>query len=335
MEDFFKISYGERDESDSMKIKSDRAQRIREQILKTAQDCIDKAGQERPEVRWLREKFAYIQEKYALKSRTQTDRFLYERMYGREADTPAAYLKIRYWRTGRYTPVNREQCRRLGEALELSTTDRWYLLQGYYDRRDVAYDSPADWESRKCRDQCAFLARLARDYLDRKTEAELSALKIRPEERHAYFRHVYFTDAFRYVKVPKERIMKSLGKHITSTRYDSELRRQMHLQGEIPRKTMLRHLFILNAPELTREKIDAQLVFLGYLPLCEEHTMAGGERLDLLLIRLLEGYAQVYDPGKPQESGAWLQETCRALDAFFEERGEPRMRFMHFKALEL
>ena len=98
---------------------------------------------------------------------------------------------------------------------------------------------------------------------------------------------------------------------------------------------MLRHLLILNAPELAREKIDAQLAFLGYLPLCEEHTMAGGERLDRLLIRLLEGYARVYDPGKPQESGAWLQETCRELDAFFAGRGEPRMRFMHFKALEL
>lgn len=31
----------------------------------------------------------------------------------------------------------------------------------------------------------------------------------------------------------------------------------------------------------------------------------------------------------------WLQKMCRRLDAFFAEQGKPRMRFMHFKALEL
>ena len=135
--------------------------------------------------------------------------------------------------------------------------------------------------------------------------------------------------------VPGERSIRTLRKHITSTRYDSELRRQMRLQGEIPRRTMLRYLIILNGPAICLESVNEQLDLLGYLPLGREHTMTGGERLDALVIRLLESYREIYDPLCPGDSHAWLQKMCRRLDAFFAEQGKPRMRFMHFKALEL
>lgn len=164
---------------------------------------------------------------------------------------------------------------------------------------------------------------------------EQCSLHIRPEERGKYFRHIYFTDAFHYVTVPGERSIRTLRKHITSTRYDSELRRQMRLQGEIPRRTMLRHLIILNGPAICLESVNEQLDLLGYLPLGREHTMTGGEWLDALVIQLLESYREIYDPLCPGDSHAWLQKMCRRLDAFFAEQGKPRMRFMHFKALEL
>lgn len=82
-------------------------------------------------------------------------------------------------------------------------------------------------------------------------------------------------------------------------------------------------------------KANEQLDLLGYLPLGREHTMTGGERLDALVIQLLESYREIYDPLCPGDSHAWLQKMCRRLDAFFAEQGKPRMRFMHFKALEL
>ena len=60
------------------------------------------------------------------------DRLLCERMLGREPRTGTESLKIRYWRTGRYTPVNREQCLRLAGALEL--TEEFYRCFPLCDR---------------------------------------------------------------------------------------------------------------------------------------------------------------------------------------------------------
>ena len=273
--------------------------------------------------------------RYKLKSKIQVDRLLCERMLGREPRTGTESLKIRYWRTGRYTPVNREQCLRLAEALELTEEEKRFLIQGYFDRSETVYDTPEKWNSAPCIEKCSLLQKLEERYLAGIPRELLEELHIRPEERGKYFRHIYFTDAFHYVTVSGEHSMEMLRKHITSTRYDSELRRQMRLQGEIPRKTMLRHLLILNAPMVSLETVNRQLNFLGYLPLSEDHTLTGGERLDSLVIRLLEGYGEVFDPRQPRRSLCWLQEACREMDRLFVEMKRPRMRFMHFKALEL
>lgn len=69
------------------------------------------------------------------------------RMLGREPRTGTESLKIRYWRTGRYTPVNREQCLRLAGALELTEEEKRFLIQGYFDRSETVYDTPEKWNS--------------------------------------------------------------------------------------------------------------------------------------------------------------------------------------------
>ena len=78
------------------------------------------------------------------------DRLLCERMLGREPRTGTESLKIRYWRTGRYTPVNREQCLRLAGALELTEEEKRFLIQGYFDRSETVYDTPEKWNSAPC-----------------------------------------------------------------------------------------------------------------------------------------------------------------------------------------
>ncbi|HJA65732.1 MAG TPA: hypothetical protein H9955_05435 [Candidatus Mediterraneibacter cottocaccae] len=302
-------------------------------VMKAAQACIDDAGEERPEVVWLKERFDNIRKKYFLRTRMEADRFVFERMYGCPPQTDTDCLKIRYWRTGKYTPINREQCRMLGEALELSGEEMLFLFQGYYDRSATVYMEGED--SEEYREKCRRMEGLIRRYLAHIPEETLNRLKIAPSERDHYFRHLYFTDAFRYVCEPVRENTAALKKHITSTRYDSEIRRQMKLLGEIPRRTMIRHLIILGAPGLTLDWMNRQLKAFGYLPLREEHTMTGGERLDRLLISILAEYEKTRAGKTNEENRIWLRRSCRILDDFYKKKKYRRMRFMHFKSLEI
>ena len=87
--------------------------------------------------------------------------------------------------------------------------------------------------------------------------------------------------------------------------------------------------------ELSLDFMDGMLGKLGYLPLAPEHTLRTGERLDLLLIRLLKWYETVC-AGKQDKKACmlWMQEGLRELDELLDKRGMQRYRFMLFKALE-
>ena len=208
------------------------------------------------------------EEIWPLNSRKETDILIYERMYGRQPERTSDYLKVRYWRTGRYTPANRSVCLNLAQALELSQDETKFLLQGYYDCCDTLYpDSESaaktgeDYLSRY-----EYMKELIRTYLRRIPEKTMRKLRIDPDERSHYFRHLYFYRRVSLHLPPAAPESEVFRKHITSTRYDSELRRQIKLEGEVPRRTMLRHLLLLNAPDLSVEKISGQLAFFGYLP---------------------------------------------------------------------
>lgn len=302
-------------------------------VMKTALECLDESEEERPEVIWLKDRFDRIRRKYSLGTKMKTDRFVYERMYGHPPRTDTDFLKVRYWRTGKCIPINREQCRLLGNALELSADEMGFLIRGYYDRGGTLYRIEED--SGEYRKKCRRMEKLIGKYLESIPEETLAELKIPPTEKQHYFRHLYFTDAFHYVCEPGGKNTAVLSKHISSAHYDTEIRRQIRLLGEIPRKTMIRHLIILGAPELTLEWMNRNLEEFGYLPLREDHTMTGGERLDRLLIRLFREYEKNCISGEKTENRKRLREICRKLDEFYKEQKCMRMRFMYFKSLEL
>lgn len=329
-----------------------------EKLLRLADTCMVLSEKPRPEVLWLQEKFERLQKNNELKSKIDADRLVFERMYGHPPEKISNMLKIRYWRTGRSTPSNRAQCLLLAEALELSETERKDMLHGWCDlstdcyseqsvlREDFYEGRPAD-ACLDCRvhnesfsrdnlyeKRCVYLEKLTRHYLCSVPNSHLESLRIPRGRAAAYLRHIYFTDSLHYVHLPNVD-RKVFLRHISSINFNSEFMRQSKLLGEIPRKTMIRHLLIMGLPELTRTDLDRGLALLGYLPLSEEHTMTGGERLDWLLIRLLDLYEEVCSSTDAEERLAWFQEACRILDACFAERGHERLRFMHFKAQDL
>ncbi len=117
----------------------------------------------------------------------------------------------------------------------------------------------------------------------------LTTLNISQDKAEYYLRHLYFTDALNYID-SSNTSRALLTKHIISSGYDSEFSRQLRLIGEIPRKTMLRHLLTMRLPAYTLDQLNKDLVFLGYLPLDEEHSLIHGERMDWLIIHFLELY---------------------------------------------
>ena len=99
------------------------------------------------EDQWIQEIFDRIRAKYSLPGRMETDLFVSRRLDG---NGKSAQLKVRYWRTRRHLPKNREQCIRLGRALELSDVEMVVLLQRYYDSSDCEFrrncqDSEQHW----------------------------------------------------------------------------------------------------------------------------------------------------------------------------------------------
>ena len=90
------------------------------QLHKIAEKCIQLTGKERPEVIWLQEHHKKLQNDCGLKSKIDTDQLLYERMYQKKLKELHNLTKLRYWRTGRSVPGNREQCLSYGHALGLS-----------------------------------------------------------------------------------------------------------------------------------------------------------------------------------------------------------------------
>lgn len=97
---------------------------------------------------------------------------------------------------------------------------------------------------------------------------------------------------------------------------------------------MIRHLLILGMPFVNWKIMDKKLSALGYLPLTEEHTLTDGERLDWLLVRLLELYEKCCTGKEPEECVIWFQKACLILDRYFAEKKEDNFRFMFFKALK-
>ena len=295
-------------------------------ILQLARECVEMSEKVRPEVIWLSDVYDWFRERKGIRRKADADILISERMHG-----ISALLKVRYWRTGKHIPLNREQCQKLGMALELDENEMRSLLQRYYDRTDISWlaePETSDWVYWERRNR---MEDLQKEYLTKTDPDRFLHRSVTNGKQKENFRHLYYVDAGRYTLLGDQ---SDYLERAASMSYHTELKRIMLLLGEIPRKTMIRHIIILCAPYLSAERLNENLKVFGYQPLDEKHTQIDGTHLDWLLIRILKIYADCCSGKDPEECILWLQKCFRILDQFFADQGITGLRLMHFKALE-
>lgn len=303
----------------------------KKEILNLADACIRECRNPRPEKLWLDGMVSLFMEKYRISDKAELDALLYTRMYGR---TPGQsdILKIRYWRTGRHIPSKREDYVYFGEALDLSDSGMRYLIQMYFNRCDLCFSReevrhPQETERREIyQKRIELLHSLTGEYLERIHPDLMVRTGVKPESLERNLRFLYFTDSLGYTE------NRAVPDRTASLSYDAEFRRILRLEGEIPRRTMLRHLILLGNPFLNKRLLTERLEALGYCGLHHDHTGVKGERTDAFLIDLLDLYENTCSGWDPQECAAWLRGALRIADVRFLQSGSSALRFMYFKA---
>lgn len=286
----------------------------------------------RPEQQWMERMYDRFRAKNGGLGKAEADAFLFRKMYAAEPEKKSDTLKIRYWRTGRHLPVSREQCRLFGKALELSKEEERFLFQGYCDRCDRVFEDGGLEE--EYRERAALLEKLADEYLAKVNPLLKRQLYHSGTNLARSLRHLYYTDAKGYIYSGEGEGNLQVGRHISSLNYMSEFGRQMKLLGEIPRKTMIRHLMIFASPFVNGERLSRLLEGLGYLGLDENHTQADGSRLDRLLLGFLRFYGECCAGEEPAQCQSWLRQASRVLDEYLEKRQSASLRLFYFKALK-
>lgn len=303
-------------------------------ILSLADECISLQEQERPELRWLKERYRSFQLSNHLKKKSDADQLIYQKMYSKKPEKNSDILKIRYWRTGQHMPLNRKECIALGRALSFEEKDMFFLIQNYFDKSYTIYEDSASFQLSDYLQKRNFMNQLTKKYLRQTSAERMSFLNITPNMLEHNLRHIYYTDAITYIHASNPKSNPNvLARHITSRNYDSEMQRLLRLQGEIPRKTMIRHLILVGMPYLTQAELNRQLEFFHYLPLTEQHTLVGGEHYDWLLIRLFQMYEEMSRYFDFHTCWSWFRKSSQILDKYFLERKQPKLRFMYFKSL--
>lgn len=306
-------------------------EKIEKQIRMLVDNCLEAGKKERPENQWMKLKYDRFRIEAGGLAKAEADKYIYRKMYGADPAKASDTLKIRYWRTGRHLPVTREQCITFGRAINLSEKEMKYMIQAYYDRCDYVFEEGSQ--------QHVYLKRklqmdeLVKEYLEKvHPSLKLRLYRFGNNMEHN-LRHLYYTDAKSYLKnCTVEEI--EVEPHITSINYESEFSRQMKLLGEIPRKTMIRHLLIFSMPFINRELMNKRLELFGYLPLDREHTQVDGSRLDQLLLGVFELYEKYCTGKEPLECVKWFHHMYSVLDHYLENIGNTSLRFLHFKALK-
>ncbi len=250
------------------------------------------------------------------------DKLLFERIFHRVPQMASDTLRIRYWRTGQHYPVNHATALAFAKALELTEEETRWLIQSWMNKRDLDGKMLAE-DSMLHRERRLRLQLLSKEYFLRKNAKGFTFNR---------FRHCYFLDALEYTKQfsVAPQLLKGT---INSINYDSELKRSMQLSGEIPRRTMIRHLILFAMPELSLEKLQEQLIFFGYLPLEEYHTMTGGEYCDRIVMEMVRDFELLRASGGKEQAERWFHRCYRMLDEYFVQERQPAYRFLYFKAL--
>lgn len=299
-------------------------------ILALVEECLELGKQERPEKQWIGRMYERFRENHGMPGKAAADELIFRRMYGYAPGKASDTLKIRYWRTGRHLPGSREQCMTFGKAMELTEEEMLYLIQGYYDRCDRVFETEVT--DAVYQERLRLLGRLKQEYLDKVHPVVRLQIYQTGTELEQSLRHLYYTDASRYFSFREPEKMK-IGRHITSINYLSEFGRQMKLLGEIPRRTMIRHLLLFGIPFINRRLLSCRLEYFGYLPLSMAHTQVDGSCLDRLLLGFLSLYEECCTGMDPEDCDRWFREAYGILDRHLEKQGNGSLRFLYFKAL--
>ncbi len=307
-------------------------EQVKAELEELARACIRLGEEERPEMVWLKKRYERFRKAEGIFKKTEADELIYAKMYASLPQRPSDTLKIRYWRTGRHMPVNRSQCVAFGRALDLSEEEQRELLISYCDRCDRTFGTepePETPEGRIYEQRRSRLEELTAEYLDKIHPIRRMRMGVRRQDMKHYLRHFYYMDARTYLG---QKNHKGSEKHFDSINYDSEFSRQMLLLGEIPRRSMIRHIIIFAQPFLNRRLVSEYLEGFGYLPLTEKHSTARGSHLDRLVLGFLKLYEESCRGMDPAECSVWLQEAYQCLDVCLGEKED--LRFLYFKALK-
>ena len=286
----------------------------------------------RPEVLWLQKQYLLFMKESGLSTKRDSDAFLYEKMYAALPENNSQMTKIRFWRTGHHVPSDRKQLLMFGKALGLTGEDQQYLLQAYADRSDLVFDESSvgcvQYQKRR-----EIMDELIQEYLGKLHPAEQWKYGILSKDPLPSLRHIYFSQACEYTFRAGESDNQKISR-MASISYGSELLNNIRLLGEIPRKTMIRHILIMCIPFINERVVSMYLSAFGYCPLDAGHTLIGGERFDAMLLGILALYQDCCLHKSPEECREWLQNAFRYTDQYLRIRGWHRLRPFYFKALE-
>ncbi len=301
-------------------------------IIALAREVIAREPKKRPEAERIREWASRLARAEGTGSLADLDRLIYTKMYG-ELPVRAGALKIRYWRTGHHIPRDREEALLFARALGLDEAETLYLLQTVMEKSDRIF-SDGEWPDAEYVRRAERMEEMLREYIAGVPPARMIQLDIPYERLNGFARHLFCIDALQASALAAEASEAAvIENHMSSINYEAEFLRICRLQGEIPRRVMLRHIFLLGLPYLNRRLVDERLRELGYLPLTEGHTNPVGALADDLVIGILSLYESECSGKDPLECRSWLLEQLRALDLYLRDSGRDGYRFLCFRSL--
>lgn len=306
------------------------------EVIQLAKSVISQEPARRPEARWIQHWVDQLADAEGIRSRAETDQLIYEKMYAR-APKKTDTTKIRYWRTGYHLPSGREEALAFIKVLQLNQDEKVYFLQACMEKSDLVFEEipgPEHAFYSKYKERTALMENMISEYISFVPPPRIFQLDIPYEKLGSYARHLYCIDALSATALAagshKKEIVEN---HLSSSNYESEFLRTRKLLGEIPRRTMLRQVFLLGLPYLNRHLIDERLQGLGYLPLTEGHTSQKGALVDDLVIGLLKLYEASCAGQDPLTCRHWIFEQLSILDQYLLDCKKEEYRFLYFRIL--
>ena len=308
---------------------------MQHKLISLAEEIIAGEEKRRPEAAWIQQKADRLAAAEGIKSRAEMDQLIYEKMYAaapKKTDT----TKIRYWRTGRHLPGTREEALMYARALQLEEAETVYFLQACMEKSDRVFPEPPEPGTEGYAIYCErtrLMERMIAEYIAAIPPARMLLLDISYENLPAYARHLYCLDALRATVYTESSWKEAAEKHMSSSNYEAEFLRTRRFLGEIPRRAILRQIFLMGIPYLNRRLMDERLGALGYLPLTEGHTSPRGARVDDLVIGFLKLYETACAGKDPMACRSWMLEQLACLDRYLLEAGKEDYRFLYFRSL--